>query len=138
MIGGDLSRREKVRKIFTQVVNSLTVKLEISGPMACLYTLGNPDYYTSHIFVPFYWCAYVKTVLNAWDLEDDSGKIPELNDVKDKVILNNNRVDHWTFRKLEITCTGLSNMKKNRLRLDMPFGKDKKQRSKHKDKRHGR
>jgi hypothetical protein len=40
MIGGDLKRREKVRKIFTQVVNSLTAKMEIGGPMASLYILG--------------------------------------------------------------------------------------------------
>jgi hypothetical protein len=91
MIGGDCSRREKVRKIFTQVVNFLTVKLEIGRPMVCLYMLRNPNYYINHIFVPFYWCAYIETVLNAWDLEDGSGKIPELNDIKDKVILNNNR-----------------------------------------------
>ena len=28
MIGGDLKRREKVRKLFTQIVNSLTAKTE--------------------------------------------------------------------------------------------------------------
>src|SRR5882762_1856272 len=41
MIGGSLKRKEKVRKIFTQVVNSLTSKMEIGGPMASLYILGN-------------------------------------------------------------------------------------------------
>ena len=54
MIASDLNCREKMRKIFTQVVNSLMVKLEIDGPMVCLYMLRNPNYYTSHIFVPFY------------------------------------------------------------------------------------
>ncbi|KIM79447.1 hypothetical protein PILCRDRAFT_74363, partial [Piloderma croceum F 1598] len=58
MIGGTLKQREKVRKIFTQVVNSLTSKMEIGGPMASLYILGNPDHYTGHKFVPFYWRGY--------------------------------------------------------------------------------
>ncbi|KIM72479.1 hypothetical protein PILCRDRAFT_81835, partial [Piloderma croceum F 1598] len=58
MIGGNLKQREKVRKIFTQVVNSLTSKMEIGGPMASLYILGNPDHYTDHRFVPFYWRGY--------------------------------------------------------------------------------
>jgi len=39
MIGGDLTQREKTRKIITQVVNSLTSKMEIGGPMASLYLL---------------------------------------------------------------------------------------------------
>ena len=65
MIGGDLKCREKVRKIFTQIVNSLTAKLEIGGPMASLYILGHPDHYTGHKFILFYWKVYIK-VLNAW------------------------------------------------------------------------
>jgi len=66
MIGGDLKCREKVRKIFTQIVNSLTAKLEIGGPMASLYILGHPDHYTDHKFILFYWKVYIKEVLNAW------------------------------------------------------------------------
>ena len=90
MIGGDLKRREKVRKIITQVVNSLTAKLEIGGPMASLYVLGNPDHYTGHVFIPFYWRGYVKEVLNAWD-EVASNNVPELNDEQDKVVINKSR-----------------------------------------------
>ncbi|TFK53319.1 hypothetical protein OE88DRAFT_1598942, partial [Heliocybe sulcata] len=51
----------------TQVVNSLTVKMEIGAPMACAYLLGNPDHYTSHHFKPVYWKSYVTEVLNEWD-----------------------------------------------------------------------
>jgi hypothetical protein len=65
MIGGDQIRKEKTRKIFTQVVNSLTCKLEITGPMASLYLLGNPDHYAGHKFVLFYWRSYVKEVFNS-------------------------------------------------------------------------
>jgi hypothetical protein len=87
MIGGDLKRREKVRKIFTQVVNSLTAKLEIGGPMASLYVLGNPDHYTGHTFIPFYWKGYVREVLDTWK-DDVESSIPDLRDVRDSVVIN--------------------------------------------------
>jgi hypothetical protein len=87
MIGGDLKCREKVRKIFTQVVNSLTANLEIDGPMASLYILGNPDHYTGHRFEPFYWKGYVREVLN---MCEDNGEhdISDLRDVRDRVVIN--------------------------------------------------
>lgn len=40
MLGGDIERKKKSRKILTQTVNCLTAKIEIGGPMACLYLLG--------------------------------------------------------------------------------------------------
>ena len=88
MIGGNLKQREKVRKIFTQIVNSLTSKMEIGGPMASLYILGNPDHYTDHRFVPFYWRGYVKEVLNAWTEVQVSEKVADLDDLPDKVVIN--------------------------------------------------
>src|ERR1700674_5270660 len=48
MIGGNAARKEKAQVLITQIVNSLTAKMEIGGPMACLYLLGNPDHYTDH------------------------------------------------------------------------------------------
>lgn len=54
MLGGSLERKEKARKIVTQASNCLTAKMEIGGPMAALYLLGNPDHYTSHKFVVVY------------------------------------------------------------------------------------
>ncbi|TFK51590.1 hypothetical protein OE88DRAFT_1595280, partial [Heliocybe sulcata] len=54
----------------TQIVNSLTVKMEIGAPMASAYLLGNPDHYTSHRFKTIYWKAYVNEVLTDWDLPD--------------------------------------------------------------------
>ena len=85
MIGGDLKRKEKVRKLFPQIVNSLTSKMEIGGPMASLYVLGNPDHYTSHQFVPFYWRSYVNETFHTW-----SNKITTYNDenVNDQVVIN--------------------------------------------------
>src|ERR1700677_4011905 len=70
MLGGSLKRKEKARKLMTQIVNSLTAKLEIGGPMASLYLLGNPDHYTSHEFVPVYWKNYVREVLKSWTTDD--------------------------------------------------------------------
>ena len=48
MLGGTLDRKEKARKLLTKIVNSLTSKLEIGGPMAAMYLLRNPDHYTNH------------------------------------------------------------------------------------------
>jgi len=71
MLGGNLKRKEKSRKILTQTVNSLTAKIEVGGPMAALYLLGNPDHYTSHKFVPVYWKSYVRESLKPWRSEED-------------------------------------------------------------------
>jgi len=90
MIGGDLTRREKTRKIITQVVNSLTSKMEIGGPMASLYLLGNPDHYTGHKFVPFYWRGYVNEVLCAWEDEEVKNDTPDLGG-PEKVVVNKNQ-----------------------------------------------
>ncbi|KAH7905862.1 hypothetical protein BJ138DRAFT_1017128, partial [Hygrophoropsis aurantiaca] len=73
LIGGSLERGEKARKIMTQIVNSLTSKMEIGAPMASLYLLGNPDHYTSHAFVPFYWKSYVSEVRRCFLEEGDDG-----------------------------------------------------------------
>ena len=106
MLGGDMKRKEKVRKIFTQVVNSLTSKLEIGGPMASLYVLGNPDHYTDHKFVPFYWRAYVKEVKNAWPEEVNLSNLSGDCDVSEKLVVNKNngqiiglsKVNDYIFR----------------------------------------
>jgi hypothetical protein len=51
MLEGSMQRKEKARRLITKIVNSLTAKVEIGGPMASLYLLKNPDHYTSHKFV---------------------------------------------------------------------------------------
>ena len=71
MLSGTLKQKDKARKILTQTVNFLTAKMEIGGPMSCLYLLGNPDHYTSHKFVPVYWKNYVREVLKSWRSEED-------------------------------------------------------------------
>jgi hypothetical protein len=83
MTGGSLDRKEAARKLMTKIVNGLTAKMEIGSPMACLYLLGNPDHYTGHNFVNFYWKNYVREARSVW-FEDLESEQPE------KVVLNKN------------------------------------------------
>ncbi|KAF8873000.1 hypothetical protein BD779DRAFT_1392230, partial [Infundibulicybe gibba] len=66
MIGGTETRREKARRLMTRIVNNLSAKMEIGAPMACMYLLDNPDHYTSHKFVPFYWQSFVREAGKPW------------------------------------------------------------------------
>jgi Helitron helicase-like domain at N-terminus/PIF1-like helicase len=84
MLGGSMIRKEKARRLITQIVNSLTSKMEIGGPMASLYLLGNPDHYTGHKFIPFYWKNYVKEVMLAWHSINDE---EDVNMSSEKVVL---------------------------------------------------
>jgi hypothetical protein len=71
MLGGTQARKDKARSLLTKIVNALTAKLEIGGPMASLYLLGNPDHYTNQDFVVFYWKSFVAEVLKAWRQDND-------------------------------------------------------------------
>ena len=51
--------QNSARSLVTKMVNALTAKLEIGSPMASMFLLGNPDHYTSHEFVSFYWRSFV-------------------------------------------------------------------------------
>jgi hypothetical protein len=84
MLGGSIKHKDKARKLITQIINALTAKLEIGGPMASLYLLGNPDHYTSHKFIPVYWKNYVHEVIKSWTETSDS-------DVLEKVVLYNQK-----------------------------------------------
>ncbi|EMD30856.1 hypothetical protein CERSUDRAFT_20322, partial [Gelatoporia subvermispora B] len=53
---------ENARSMLTKIVNSLTARQEIGGPMLCAYLLGQPDHYTSHVFKPVFWYTYVREV----------------------------------------------------------------------------
>lgn len=60
MMGGTLPAKEKARRFMTKVANLLSAKAEMGSPMICMYLLGNPDHYTDHQFIPFYWQQYVQ------------------------------------------------------------------------------
>ncbi|KAF9034879.1 hypothetical protein BJ165DRAFT_1313951, partial [Panaeolus papilionaceus] len=74
-----------VRRMIMRVVNALGAKMEIGAPMACLHLLENPDHYTSHDFVCFYWRNFVLFVRKAWEVLLSSvdpaynGTLPGLN-----------------------------------------------------------
>ena len=72
MLGSSMRTNNKARRLITQITNTLTAKLEIGGPMAALYLLGNPDHYTSHKFIPVYWKNYVRQALSSWTLDDEN------------------------------------------------------------------
>ena len=59
MLTGTESHQQKACKLITKIVNSLSAKIEMGAPMICMYLLGLPDHYTSHIFAPLYWQAFV-------------------------------------------------------------------------------
>jgi len=83
MIGGSTERQQAARSLMTKMINSLTAKMEIGSPMASLYLLGNPDHYTKHEFVPFYWKNFVRETRKPWE-EQHEIENPE------KVIVNKN------------------------------------------------
>ena len=71
------------RSLVTKLVNALTAKLEIGSPFACLYLLGNPDHYTSHTFINFYWKSFVREARSVFlTSPEEADELPE------KVVLN--------------------------------------------------
>jgi len=50
--------KEKARMIMTKIVNIISAKMEMEAPMILIY-LGNPDHYTDHKFIPFYWQSFI-------------------------------------------------------------------------------
>ncbi|KAJ6570424.1 hypothetical protein B0H10DRAFT_1677554, partial [Mycena sp. CBHHK59/15] len=55
-----------------QMVNSLSSKLQLGSPMACLFLLGNPDHYTNLKFKVCWWRGYVNEVNKSWPSEPTS------------------------------------------------------------------
>jgi len=70
MLGGSLPMKEKARRIMTKVVNLLSAKMEMGSPMICMYLLGNPDHYTDHTFIPFYWQSFVAKAQQPFDSQN--------------------------------------------------------------------
>ena len=59
MIGGTLPMKEKARMIMMKIVNMISAKMEMGAPMISMYLLGNPDHYTDHKFIHFFWQSFV-------------------------------------------------------------------------------
>jgi hypothetical protein len=88
MLSGSFTRKEKARKLVTQVMNSFTAKSEIGSPMAGLYILGNPDHYTNFDFIPTYWKSFVNYVFYQQDTVANDDE-PEQS--SEKVIIQKNK-----------------------------------------------
>ncbi|KAA1470360.1 hypothetical protein DENSPDRAFT_763011, partial [Dentipellis sp. KUC8613] len=69
-LDGDATMIEKARKLMVQIVNALTVKLEIGGPLASLYLLGHPDHFTNYSFKTFFWVSFVNEARTISPIED--------------------------------------------------------------------
>ena len=87
MINSDQSKEEKSRKLLTGIVNSLTANMEIGGPMAALYLLGNPDHYTNLKFRPFYWKPYINYIWREHKSDDEINNIDTSNESDDKIMI---------------------------------------------------
>ncbi|KAJ7732512.1 hypothetical protein B0H16DRAFT_1328707, partial [Mycena metata] len=96
------------KKLMRQMVNSMSTKMEIGSPMACMYLLENPDHYPSHEFANFAWRTYVNFVKRYWIAQLDipeglKEEVPE-----DKIKIQNDRgtlvgasiVDDYALRPL--------------------------------------
>src|ERR1700690_1137055 len=110
MIGGTDSRKETARRLMTKIVNSLSAKLEIGSPMACMYLLGNPDHYTNMRFALFFWQGYLQEVHKAWSNEsNDTEERPE----KVKLLKRNgcivglSPVHDYIYRPIELSNLNL-------------------------------
>ena len=111
-------------------MNALTSKMEIGGPMASLYLLGNPDHYASHKFVTVYWKNYVREVFKSWKLEEDLQEIiPEKLVVQKGVegeIVGFSTVDDYIYRPKIFECKTLYEWVQMSTRCKKPKSKKKK------------
>ena len=78
--------QNSARSLVTKMVNALTAKLEIGSPMASMYLLGNPDHYSSHEFVNFYWRSFVREARSVF-----STPLEEIDNMPEKVLLNKSK-----------------------------------------------
>jgi len=108
MLGGTLDRKEKARKLLTQIVNNLTSKMEIGGPMASMYLLKNPDHYTNHQFKTFYWPNYVRAARHAWNPDSKECEEDQLVLLKIKgKIIGHTSIQDYVFRPVEYSQISL-------------------------------
>ena len=108
MLGGSLDRKEKARILLTQIVNNLTSKMEIGGPMASMYLLKNPDHYTNHKFRTFYWPNFVRAARYAWNPDSEEYAEDQLVLLKIKgKIVGRTLVQDYVFRPVEYSHVSL-------------------------------
>lgn len=102
---GDIgSAANKSRQLLTKLCNSLVSKLEIGAPMASMYLLGNPDHYTSHKFVNFYWRAFVNEAMRTASVDEEiHNSIPENMVVITKGMRASSPIFDYVYRPVKYT-----------------------------------
>ena len=101
MINGSIDWREAAHCVLTQIVNSLTAKMEIRAPMVMMYLLGNPDHYTNHKFCTFYWKSYVCEARSPWQMDTEYQKSDKVGTGNKGRIMAITPVHDYTFRPVE-------------------------------------
>ena len=86
LLAGKENIQASARSLVTKIVNALTAKLEIGSPMASMYLLGNPDHYTSHTFINFYWKSFVREACSVF-----LTPLEEIEDFPEKIVLNKSK-----------------------------------------------
>ncbi|KAH8101941.1 hypothetical protein BXZ70DRAFT_869315, partial [Cristinia sonorae] len=56
------SNESAARRLFTRIVNTITAKQQVGGPMVMHEMSGRPDHYTSHEFRNIHWYSYVRKI----------------------------------------------------------------------------
>ena len=131
MLSGSFARKEKARKLVTQMMNAFTAKSEIGSPMAALYLLGNPDHYTSHDFIPFYWKSFVHHIFFEPEPNDDAEGSSK---ASEKVVIQNkagkyvaySAVFDYIYRPLSYSHLSLYTWIQTAQKCKIPNGKSKK------------
>jgi len=108
MLEGSMDRKEKARRLLTQIVNALTSKLEIGGHMASMYLLGNPDHYTGNKFRTFYWKSFINEARYAWHHESAKNADDQMVLLKiDGEIVGRTLVQDYIYRPSEFSHISL-------------------------------
>jgi hypothetical protein len=95
LLTGNENIQANARSLVTKMVNALTAKLEIGSPMASMYLLGNPDHYTSHSFINFYWKSFVREARSVF-----LSPLEEIEDFPEKVVLNKSKGKYVALSKV--------------------------------------
>ncbi len=125
ILNKNISDTEKARQLICKIANLLATKTELGGPMVCMYLLNNPDHYTSHTFIPFYWKTFVNDVLLSWGCTD-----PNVNEASltlynlNESIIGLSPVHDYKFRPTVLTHLNLYDWKRQCSRIRV--GKTKK------------
>ena len=103
----DVSRTDDARKLILKIVNALSTKMEIGSPMASMYLLQNPDHYTSHKFISFWWKSFVNetfngTTIHNHDIDTIMEDVPQEERKKNPFYNNEEHDGHDIDIKMEV------------------------------------